>query len=75
MPNVATATWTVEAIATRAGVSKKTIHRWWPTKGAVVLVATTGRRNQTMSEANIHKSVHERHEKAPGGISGGRFCW
>ncbi|MET7672753.1 TetR/AcrR family transcriptional regulator [Micromonospora zamorensis] len=28
---------TIEAIATRAGVSKKTIYRWWPSKGAVVL--------------------------------------
>ncbi|MBC9717776.1 TetR/AcrR family transcriptional regulator [Streptomyces sp. TRM66268-LWL] len=33
---------TVEAIAARAGVSKKTIYRWWPTKGAVVLEAMVG---------------------------------
>ena len=33
---------TIEAIAERAGVSKKTIYRWWPSKGAVVFEAATG---------------------------------
>lgn len=30
---------TIEAIAAHASVSKKTIYRWWPSKGAVVLEA------------------------------------
>ncbi len=28
---------TIEAIATRAGVSKATIYKWWPSRGAVAL--------------------------------------
>src|SRR5437764_10050904 len=30
---------TMEAIARRAGVSKQTVYRWWPTKAALVLEA------------------------------------
>ena len=32
----------IEAIARQAGVSKQTIYRWWPSKGAVILEAATG---------------------------------
>ncbi len=30
---------TIEAIAARAGVSKVTVYRWWPTRGAVLIDA------------------------------------
>ncbi|WP_406010886.1 TetR/AcrR family transcriptional regulator [Streptomyces sp. NBC_00637] len=31
------ATFTIEAVAERAGVSKTTIYKWWPSKGALAL--------------------------------------
>lgn len=36
---------TMEAIARRAGVSKQTIYRWWPTRAAVLLEAINDRAN------------------------------
>jgi len=39
---------TIEAIAARAGVSKVTIYKWWPTRGAVAVEAYFYRYHQTM---------------------------
>ncbi len=33
---------TIEGIASRAGVGKQTIYRWWPTKGAILFEAFLG---------------------------------
>jgi AcrR family transcriptional regulator len=38
---------TIEAVAARAGVSKVTIYRWWPTRGAVAIDAYFHRYQQT----------------------------
>ncbi|MFI5807955.1 TetR/AcrR family transcriptional regulator [Streptomyces sp. NPDC051561] len=46
---------TMEAIAARAGVSKKTIYRWWPSKGAVLLEAVG---QMTDSEAPFPDTGH-----------------
>jgi AcrR family transcriptional regulator len=40
---------TIEAIAARAGVSKVTIYKWWPTRGAVAIDAYFHRFRQTIS--------------------------
>jgi AcrR family transcriptional regulator len=39
---------TIEAIAARAGVSKVTIYKWWPTRGAVAIDAYFHRYSQTI---------------------------
>jgi AcrR family transcriptional regulator len=38
---------TIEAVAARAGVSKVTIYRWWPTRGAVAIDAYFHRYRRT----------------------------
>ncbi len=40
---------TVESIAARAGVSKVTIYKWWPSRGAVAVDAYFHRFDQTYS--------------------------
>ncbi len=39
LDEVGCAALTIEGIAARAGVGKRTIYRWWPTKGAIVIEA------------------------------------
>jgi AcrR family transcriptional regulator len=40
---------TIEAVAARAGVSKVTIYKWWPTRGALAIDAYFHRFQQTMA--------------------------
>lgn len=42
------ATTTIEAVAARAGVSKVTIYKWWPTRGSVAVDAYFHRFRQTI---------------------------
>jgi AcrR family transcriptional regulator len=52
---------TVDALAAAAGVSKKTIYRWWPSKGAVWLEAMTRRADlaaPTPDTGSLHSDLH-----------------
>lgn len=40
---------TIESVAARAGVSKVTIYKWWPTRGAVAIDAYFHRYDQTIT--------------------------
>lgn len=50
---------TIEAIAARAGVSKVTIYKWWPTRGAVAIDAYFHRYQQTIAFEDTGDLVHD----------------
>ncbi len=54
---------TIEAIAERAGVSKKTIYRWWPSKGAVVFEAAVGAATVLTPHGDTGDLAHDMHEQ------------
>jgi AcrR family transcriptional regulator len=53
---------TIEAIASRAGVGKQTIYRWWPSKGAVLLDAFLDLGHQASVEAGTEAGREIEHE-------------
>ena len=50
---------TIEAIAARAGVSKVTIYKWWPTRGAVAIDAYFHRYQQTIAFEDSGDVAHD----------------
>jgi AcrR family transcriptional regulator len=50
---------TIEAIAARAGVSKVTVYKWWPTRGAVAVDAYFHRYRQTIDFEDSGDVAHD----------------
>ena len=50
---------TIEGIAARSGASKKTIYRWWPSKGAVLLEAVIERAGSTANHPDTGHFVED----------------
>jgi AcrR family transcriptional regulator len=50
---------TIEAVAARAGVSKVTIYKWWPTRGAVAIDAYFHRNRQTIRFTDTGDLSHD----------------
>lgn len=50
--------FTIEGIAARAGVSKQTIYRWWPTKGDILLESLAAQADAQISVSD-HGSYQE----------------
>jgi AcrR family transcriptional regulator len=50
---------TIEAIAARAGVSKVTIYKWWPTRGAVAIDAYFHRYRLTITFEDTGDVAHD----------------
>ncbi|WP_413452591.1 TetR/AcrR family transcriptional regulator [Georgenia phoenicis] len=50
---------TIEGIAARSGVSKKTIYRWWPSKGAVLLEAVVEKAESTANHPDTGHFVDD----------------
>ncbi|MDR6905177.1 AcrR family transcriptional regulator [Agromyces sp. 3263] len=57
---------TIEAIAERAGVSKKTIYRWWPSKGTVVFEAAVDAAETLIAHGDTGDLAHDMREQLAG---------